>query len=57
MKYEVKVSDQADCDLRRIFDYIAVDLQLPESASGQLNRLEKQILSLDMMPDETYPIS
>ena len=27
MKYEVKVSDQADYDLRRIFDYIAVDLQ------------------------------
>ena len=24
MKYEVNVSDQADCDLRRIFDYIAV---------------------------------
>ena len=51
MKYEVKVSDQADCDLRRIFDYIAVDLQSPESASGQLDRLEKQILSLHMMPE------
>ena len=51
MKYEVKVSDQADYDLRRIFDYIAVDLQSPESASGQLGRLEKQILSLDMMPE------
>ena len=51
MKYEVKVSDQADCDLRRIFDYIAVDLQSPESASGQLDRLEEQILSLDTMPE------
>ena len=50
MIYEVEVSEQADRDLREIFEYIAFELQLPENAIGQLNRLEEQILSLDAMP-------
>ena len=50
MKYEVEVSEQADRDLREIFEYIAFELQLPENAIGQINRLEEQILSLDAMP-------
>ena len=50
MIYEVEVSEQADSDLRGIFEYIAFELQLPENAIGQLNRLEEQILSLDAMP-------
>ena len=50
MKYEVEVSEQADRDLREIFEYIAFELQLPENAIGQLDRLEEQILSLDAMP-------
>ena len=44
MIYEVEVSEQADSDLRGIFE-----LQSPENASGQLDRLEEQILSLDTM--------
>ena len=51
MTYEVEVSEQADSDLREIFEYIAFELQSPKIASGQLNRLEKQILSLDTMPE------
>ena len=47
MIYEVEVSEQADSDLRGIFEYIAFELQSPENASGQLDRLEEQILSLD----------
>ena len=47
MIYEVEVSEQADRDLREIFEYIAFELQSPENAIGQLNRLEEQILSLD----------
>ena len=47
MTYEVEVSEQADSDLRGIFEYIAFELQSPENASGQLDRLEEQILSLD----------
>lgn len=51
MMYEVEVSEQADRDLRGIFEYIAFELQSPKNASGQLDRLEKQILSLDTMPE------
>lgn len=49
--YEVKVSKQAGDDLRGIFEYIAFELQSPQNASGQLDRLEEQILSLDTMPE------
>lgn len=50
MIYEVQVSEQADSDLRGIFEYIAFELQSPENASRQLDHLEEQILSLDTMP-------
>lgn len=50
MIYEVEVSEQADRDLREIFEYIAFELQSPENAIGQLDRLEEHILSLDAMP-------
>ncbi len=49
MIYEVQVSEQADSDLRGIFEYIAFELQSPENASRQLDHLEEQILSLDTM--------
>ena len=42
MIYGVEVSEQADSDLRGIFEYIAFELQSPEIASRQLNRLEKR---------------
>ena len=51
MIYEIEVSEQADSDLRGIFEYIAFELQAPENASGQLERLEEQILSLDTIPE------
>lgn len=51
MIYEVEVSEQADSDLREIFEYIAYELQSPQNASGQLDRLEEQILSLDTVPE------
>ena len=44
------MSQQED-DLRGIFEYISFELQSPENASGQLDRLEEQILSLDTMPE------
>ena len=53
MIYKVEVSEQADSDLRGIFEYIAFELRSPENASGQLDRVEEQILSLDTMPDGT----
>ena len=50
MIYEVEVSEQADRDLREIFEYIAFELQSPENPTPPPERLEEQILSLDAMP-------
>lgn len=47
MIYEVVITDQADADLRGIYEYIAFELLAPENAAGQLGRLEKNILSLE----------
>lgn len=50
MIFEVEISEQADADLRGIFEYIAFTLLAPENASGQLDRLENGILSLEQYP-------
>ena len=50
MIYEVEISDQADADLRGIYEYIAFELQSPENASSQLERLETSILGLNQVP-------
>lgn len=52
MKYKIEISEQADKDLRNIYEYIAFELQAPENASCQIDRLEKHILSLDSMPEK-----
>lgn len=54
MIFNVVTSMQAEEDLRGIFEYIAFELLSPENAGKQLERLEKQILSLDEMP-ERFP--
>lgn len=51
MTYQVTLTPQAQTDLREIFKYIAVDLQSVQNATGQLDRLEKAIASLDQMPE------
>ena len=51
MIFDVKLSKQADSDLRDIYEYIAFELQAPENATGQMNRIEKMILSLEEMPE------
>ncbi|MCD8395886.1 MAG: type II toxin-antitoxin system RelE/ParE family toxin [Lachnospiraceae bacterium] len=50
MMYHVKISSQAETDLRDIYEYIAFELQAPENAAGQIDRLQKTILGLDHMP-------
>ena len=50
MKYRIEVTAQAICDMRGIYEYIAFDLQAPEHATKQLERLEKQISNLESMP-------
>ena len=54
MIFNVVTSIQAEEDLRGIFEYIAFELLSPENAEKQLERLERQILSLDEMP-ERFP--
>ena len=49
MIFTVDTSIQAEEDLREIFEYITFELLSPENAEKQLERLEKQILSLDEM--------
>ena len=51
MTYEVIISSQAEEDLRGIYEYIAFELRSPQNAAGQLDRLEKNILSLYTMPN------
>lgn len=51
MIFEIRISDQADEDLRGIYEYIAYELQSPDNVSGQLDRLEESIMSLDQMPE------
>ena len=51
MIYEIEMTEAAKKDLQSIFEYIAFELQSPENASGQIDRLEEQILSLDTMPE------
>lgn len=51
MMFVIEISDQADVDLRNIYEYIAYELQAPKNAVDQLARLEKAIMSLDQMPE------
>lgn len=51
MTYQIKITDQANQDLRGIFEYIAYELQELQTAIGQLDRLEKEINSLNQMPE------
>ena len=51
MIYKIRITDQADIDIRNIYEYIAFELRSPQNASGQLERIEKCIMSLDRMPE------
>ena len=52
MMFDVQISEQADNDLRGIFEYIAFELLAPENAAGQLDRLEEAINKLEYMPEK-----
>lgn len=51
MIYEIVITEQADADLRSIYKYIADELQSLQNASGQLDRLEQNIMKLDQLPE------
>lgn len=50
MTYSVELTEQAAEDLREIFDYISKTLLSPNSAEGQLERIQSGIMSLNDMP-------
>lgn len=55
MIYEVIITDQADADLREIYEYIAYELLSPDNAAGQLGRLEEHIIGLEEFPEKFRP--
>lgn len=57
MNYAVNISNQADGDLRSLFEYIAFELQSPENAINQLDRIESAITSLSAYSERhvNYP--
>ena len=55
MIYEVIIADQANADLRGIYEYIAFELLSPDNAAGQLNRLEEHIIGLEKFPEKFRP--
>ena len=52
MMYEVETTDQAETDLREIYEYIAFELLAPDHTSGQLDRLEAHIERLGEFPEK-----
>ena len=48
--YSVVYSPEALNDLKDIYAYIAQDLLAPDTALNQVNRIRKEIRSLDFMP-------
>ena len=51
MSYEIIISNKAQEDLREIFAYIAYGLQSRINATRQIDRIEKEIMSLSEMPE------
>lgn len=50
MSCKIIYSDRARHDLRNIYEYIAYDLLVPQTAAGQTQRIMKEIRSLYEMP-------
>ena len=48
--YAISFSDEALSELREIYEYIAFDLLETAVAQRQVNRIRKEIASLDSMP-------
>ena len=50
MSWDIVYTAQARQDLRDIYEYIALELFAPETATGQTQRIMKTIRSLEEMP-------
>ncbi len=51
-EYPVKITEKALGDMDGIYEYIAVNLQLPENAKGQYNRIADRVLELGFFPEK-----
>lgn len=51
-EYPVKITEKALSDMNGIYDYIAVNLQSPENAMGQYNRIADCVLELGFFPEK-----
>ena len=52
MIYQVSTTEQADADLREVYEYIAFELLSPDNAAGQIDRLEEHIIGLENFPEK-----
>lgn len=50
MSWKIRYSDGARHDLRNLYEYIAYDLLVPETAAEQTQRIMKGVRSLGDMP-------
>lgn len=50
-QYRVKITGKALADMEAIYDYIASDLQSPDTAMKQYDRIAAAIESLDTFPE------
>lgn len=51
-QYKVQITDKALADMEEIYNYIAIQLQAPENAIGQYNRIAKAIEELNLFPEK-----
>lgn len=50
-QYVVRITDRALADMEEIYNYIAIQLQAPENAMGQYNRIAEVIEGLNVFPE------
>jgi plasmid stabilization system protein ParE len=50
-QYSVQITDKALEDMEEIYSYIAEQLQAPENAMGQYNRIAEAIQKLNIFPE------
>lgn len=50
-QYVVRITDRALADMEEIYNYIAIQLQAPENAMGQYNRIAETIEGLHVFPE------
>ena len=50
-QYVVRITYSALADMEEIYNYIAIQLQAPENAMGQYNRIAETIEGLNVFPE------